>query len=379
MVAVVNVSRRFWPLSWFDRWRQVPAYGTPRKAVRLAAKRYAETLGEEVSVVSGRAPGQGRAMLYGGHALGWAGLGSAAYGLLNTANTDLVPLLLGPFGAGVVAQLIAGPLTRKGRRVLQPTAAEVLAADPRRPVLFLRSFRDDDAEIVVSVDNKGAVGTERLEEAIGPPFSPYGPLVAIGKPGEEVPHFGAARSYFGDADWKGAIARWMDQALLLLVVPGMTKGLGWEMERIAERRHGHKMLMLMPPPDGFLPWQGKVGLGWSLTTLGKLSMASSYQWQPKSNWSWQWDPKAGKLRSTLAIADEKEALRQQRWANVRDAFKAVPGFADLPEKAPEGLIAMHLDTNGEPVLITGPEVPREADYVRAIAFAIYGMKCHGKW
>ncbi len=379
MVAVVDVSRWFWPLSWFDRWRQVPAYGKSRKAVRLAAKRYAETLGQEVSVVSSRAPGQGRALLYGGHALGWAGFGSAAYGLFNAVSTDIVPLLLGPFGAGVVAQLIAGPLTRKGRRVLQPTAAEVQAADPRRPVLLLRSFRDDDAEIVVSVDDKGRVETDRLEEAIAPPFSPYGPLVAIGKPGEPMPHFGAARAYFGDADWKGAIARWMDQALVLLVVPGLTKGLGWEMERIAERRHGHKMLVLMPPPDGFLPWQGKVGLGWSLTTGGKFDMASTYQWQPKSKWNWQWDSKAGKMRSTLTIAEEKEALRQQRWANLREAFKAVPGFADLPEKAPEGLIAMHLGTNGEPVLITGPEVPREADYVRAIAFAIYGMKCHAKW
>lgn len=379
MVAVVDISRRIWPLSWLDRWRQVPLYGKSRREVRLAAKRYAETLGQEVSVVSAKAPSLGRWLLYGGHALGWIGFALAAWGLLSLAERDVVKLLLGPFGIGVIAQIVSGSMVRKGRRVLQPSAVEMLAADPRRPILLLRSFRDDDAEIIAGVDEKGTVATGRLEEAISPPFSPYGPLVAIGKPGEPLPRFGAARDYFGDADWKAAIARWMDEAVLLLVIPGLTKGLGWELERIAGRGHGRKVLVLMPPPSGFLPWQGKVGYGWSFGTGGDVRAASSWEWSPKSNWSFRWDSKVGRIRSSRQIADEQEALRQQRWANLREAFKAVPGFADLPEKAPERLIAVHLSTTGEPVLITGPQVPREADYVRAIAFAIYGMKVHGKW
>ena len=91
-------------------------------------------------------------------------------------------------GIGVIAQIVSGSMVRKGRRVLQPSAAEMLAADPRRPILLLRSFRDDDAEIIAGVDEKGTVATGRLEEAISPPFSPYGPLVAIGKPGEPRAH-----------------------------------------------------------------------------------------------------------------------------------------------------------------------------------------------
>ena len=379
MVAVIDISRRFWPLSYFDGWRQVPAYGKRRRAIVRATKQYAESVGEEVTVFSNRAPVKGRWYYYGGHALGWLGLALTVYGLLGAAKAEILHVLLGPFGVGVVAQLLAGPLTRHGRRLLQPTAAEVLEADKRRPVLLLRSFRDDDAEIISKVDENGAVETGRLEEAFAPPFSPYGPLVAIGRPGEALPQVGASRSYFGDADWKSVIDRWMDQALLLLVVPGTTRGLGWELERIAQRRHGHKLLLLMPPPNGFLPWQGKVGLGWSLTTSGKFDMASQYQWQPKSNSRWAWDSTSGKLRTKRAMADEKETMRQQRWLNVRDAWSTVPGLAALPEKAPDGLIAMHLDSTGEPVLIVGPEVPRSADYISAIAFAVYGMKVHGKW
>jgi hypothetical protein len=383
MVAVVDISRRIWPLSWFDRWRTVPAYGKTRRAIRLGARRYAETLGQEVSIISTKAPLQGRLLLYGGHALGWIAFTLMAYGLFTVTERDVAKVLLGPFGLGLVAHFIAAPMLSRGRRILQPTAAEVRTADLRRPVIFLRSFRDDDAEIIAHVDEDGKVATGRLEEALAPPFSPYGPLVAIGKPGEPLPRFGAARAYFGDADWKAAIARWMDEAVLLLVIPGLTKGLGWELERIAARGHGRKMLVVMPPPSGFLPWQGKVGYGWSFETGGNLGMSSSWEWQPKSNKTWNWNSDSDKGWNKGPTPQQQEidqeTLRQQRWANLRAAFVTVAGFADLPEKAPPGLIAMHLSTTGEPVLITGPEVPREADYVRAIAFAVYGMKVHGRW
>ena len=283
MVAFVDITRRFWPLSLLDGWRKVPAYGKRRRAIRLAVKRYAETLGQEVSVVSAKAPKQGRTLLYGGHALGWIGFGLTAYGLLSVTEPDMVRLLLGPFGVGLIAQLAGGYMTRKGRRILQPTAAEVLLADPRRPMLLLRSFRDDDAEIVAGVDEKGHVSTGRLEEAIGPPFSPYGPLVAIGKPGEPLPQFGAARGYFGDADWKGVIARWMDESVFLLVIPGLTKGLGWELERIAARGHGHKMLVMMPPPIRLLALAGQgrlrlePGDGRKPARIEQLGMAAQVQ------------------------------------------------------------------------------------------------------
>ena len=250
--------------------------------------------------------------------------------------------------------------------------------DKRRPVLLLRSFRDDDAEIVDAVNAKGDVELGGLEETIGPPFLTLS-VRSSPSASRARRRFGSGRrGTFGESDWKGAIGRWMDQAVLLLVVPGLTYGLGWEMEAIARRRHGHKMLVLMPPASGYWPWQGKGGGDWS-TDGARIGFDYSYSWQPKSNWSWEWDRAKGKLRSTREIADEKEAVRQQRWANLRAAFKEVPGFSELPEKAPAGLIALHLSGSGEAVLITGPEVPRGRDYLRAIAFAVYGMKCHGKW
>lgn len=381
MVVSVDVTGRLWPLSWFDARRLAPYYGKSRNVILAQVAEYARTLGEEVSTVSDRDPVRGRALLYGGHAVGWMGFGLWAYGLFGQVDTDLLHLMMGPFGAGVAAQLVAAPMVRHGHKLLAPSAAELLAADKRRPILLLRSFRDDDAEIVGRVNAQGNASTAGLEETIGPPFVHFGPFIAIGKPGEALPRLGAAREQFGDADWQGAIARWMDMSMMLLVVPGVTRGLGWELDTIVKRRHAHKMLVLMPPPSGFWPWQARSSWWVGQSASGGLDFEWKFGQTPKAGGGrhWHWDSKLWKFRDSRVAAAEAEAARQERWSHVREAFRAVPGFETLPDTAPVGLIGIHLSTAGEPVLITGPEVPLADDYIRAIAFAVYGMKVHGKW
>lgn len=95
---------------------------------------------------------------------------------------------------------------------------ELRRRDPRPPILFLRSFEDEGW----------------MEAQLRETLRPYGPFVAIGKPGELRPE-GAARTYFEGNAWRPAILKLMDEASLIVAVPGLTSGLDWEMNRLAER------------------------------------------------------------------------------------------------------------------------------------------------
>jgi hypothetical protein len=74
------------------------------------------------------------------------------------------------------------------------------------------------------------VGTS--EESICRYFGSLGPVIAIGKPGEALPSPGAARMYVGDDKWQEAILIELQRARAVVVQPGVTAGVRWELERI---------------------------------------------------------------------------------------------------------------------------------------------------
>ncbi len=129
---------------------------------------------------------------------------------------------------------------------------------------------------------------------------------------------------FGETDVDAEVERGMDQAVLVVLAPHAVDGASAELEAIARRGNAHKLLMLLPA-----------------------------------------------LRDTEA--------RRNRWQQLRAALAVIPGFATLPDAPPAGLIGLHLSSSGEPVLLTASASPHPRDYERAVAAAIYGMKCHGKW
>jgi hypothetical protein len=97
-----------------------------------------------------------------------------------------------------------------------------------------------------------------------------------------------------------------------------------------------------------------------------------------SNWNWTYSSSGGGWRRTAdAVAEEQESLGK-RWDILRAAFADIEAFRALPEDEPPGLIGMHLTSDGEPVLLTGPTLAWEGDYERAIRYALYGMFCHGR-
>jgi hypothetical protein len=281
------------------------------------------------SVVSARNPRAGRLLKLAGVALGGLALAVAIASAVMVIAAEpsarlrmpMLPALPAPI-AGALAILTLGTglvvggiaLYRRGQAMLQPSVDELRVADRRRPVLLLRSFGDEDLSIVAARTHGHAVRLARLEEAIADRLRLFGPLVAIGSPGEALPTLGAARSYHSDMEWRWAVGGLMREALLIVMVAGLTAGLRWEIEAIVGDGHLSKLLILMPPSD-----------------------------------------------------------RQRRWEVVLEELQDVAALGQLPRAVPDGLLCLHA-AGGEWSMLTG-DSDWEADYEAAIDLAVYGICC----
>jgi hypothetical protein len=79
----------------------------------------------------------------------------------------------------------------RARRYLQIDTDSLLAVDQRPPILFLRSFDDDEKQRFTRSDK--AFLDFSLETRLSNHFSRFGPFIAIGSPKEAVPQLGASR------------------------------------------------------------------------------------------------------------------------------------------------------------------------------------------
>jgi hypothetical protein len=133
-------------------------------------------------------------------------------------------------------------------RSIRRGASDVLA-DPRyRPVVFLRSFRDEDARVAAKNPFWSLIRRRvRLEEIVAGQMMRLGPFVAIGVPGEWAPKLGAMRAYFADADWQAAIRTWTDRSALSVVMAGESPSVLWELEHLIWSNRVSTLLMVLPP------------------------------------------------------------------------------------------------------------------------------------
>lgn len=137
-----------------------------------------------------------------------------------------------------ILERFISPLMDRAAARSQPSAALEQTRDARSPVLFLRSFWDDQSS--------DSAGSHRLEEVVAAQVRRLGPFVAVGKPGElQLP--GAARAYFKDTEWRDAVMAWMDRAQFIVMFVGLTDGLQWELQTLIEKRHEHKLVLILPP------------------------------------------------------------------------------------------------------------------------------------
>jgi hypothetical protein len=137
------------------------------------------------------------------------------------------------------------------RRTARVSLEQLMEVDRRPPVLFLRSFLDDQVKLsrprgaiwhrVLSIGAASAT----LDYVLLAEATPIGPVVAMGVPGSKPP-FGAARVYMDDIGWQAEIARLADSARAIVIVIDNTAGVLWELAHIRQAGHEEKTLFLLP-------------------------------------------------------------------------------------------------------------------------------------
>jgi hypothetical protein len=123
-------------------------------------------------------------------------------------------------------------------------ASETLSEDTRAPVLYLRSFKDDSKVAKRLCPAEFSVNCEEGE--IAEIVRTIGPLVAVGRPGEELSYCGAARLHFGEGSWQESISKLLPQAPFVIVRAGRTSGLSWAIEQCVKRVQPERLIVFIP-------------------------------------------------------------------------------------------------------------------------------------
>lgn len=151
----------------------------------------------------------------------------------------------------VMAGLLAIPnwmLFRWIARRIRRRASDVISDPKYRPIVVLRSFKDEKAPLKPTSFFRSLFSRYRLEEVVVSRISYLGPPVAIGMPGERLPPLGALRDYYRDDEWQSAVLNWLARADLIVVIVGKSPGALWELNHIA-RNHLVLRTVLLFPPD----------------------------------------------------------------------------------------------------------------------------------
>jgi hypothetical protein len=146
---------------------------------------------------------------------------------------------------------ISSRLYRRARRHALLPANELRKKEHRPLILFLRSFVDDKLKIRARPAN-GRSWVERFvkitfEEVLVDHLWHYGPVVAIGKPGESLPPLGASREYLPDQTWQQQVEPLIGESAFIVVELGRTEGLAWEISKIMELDLFSRLIIVLPP------------------------------------------------------------------------------------------------------------------------------------
>lgn len=180
---------------------------------------------------------------------------------------DIYPIstLVIETGCGLLGLSLLAAGSRQFSRARQEMALDadrVLATDPRRAILYLRSFKQDIER--APDDLEAPTGTFRREDRTYLPgfwinrrhttfeewlcksLGKIGPVVAIGKPGERLPPLGAARKYVPDLQWQPEVLRLFEVTRFTCLVLGSSPGLDWELQALRAKGPPHKLMLVLP-------------------------------------------------------------------------------------------------------------------------------------
>jgi hypothetical protein len=142
------------------------------------------------------------------------------------------------------------------KRAHAPSATEILNADPRPPVLYLRPFTLEERYFVVLPEKEVSKYTSFLGTKIDVTLEQYfgeairqviGPFVALGNPLDYAPPEGAARAYERDENWKERFLDLARKAACIIVQVGESRNLQWEFEALKLDGLQEKVFIFTPP------------------------------------------------------------------------------------------------------------------------------------
>jgi len=169
-----------------------------------------------------------------------AALGGA--GQPDGENLDLVavPLIF-------VAMVIGALLITRGRQWRILPAVESLRRDRRPPVLFLRSFDDDDlVDPTPRMIPLGAFFARTYEESLVGALNSVGPVVSIGRPTETLARLGSGRLFVPDHAWRTAVDHLRQCSAAVVVMVGRSDGVWWEITSCLDRVPRAALLFFFP-------------------------------------------------------------------------------------------------------------------------------------
>jgi hypothetical protein len=156
-----------------------------------------------------------------------------------------------PNGLGFVLVPITLALVARGRRMRVRGAERVLAEDPRPPIVYLRSFGADSAEIKTRMSSRVRITpwesvSKTYEQRLAHALHKIGPFVAVGNPTEGLPLLGAARAYAADEDWQETVDELTDRAGIMILHAGEGEGFGWEVHHVLEYDTPERVIVSLP-------------------------------------------------------------------------------------------------------------------------------------
>ena len=155
---------------------------------------------------------------------------------------------------GALAILIGHALFHAGKRL---SAREMwrpgVASASDRPILFLRGFDDDQCTFKRRPWDLPARWLDlwsfrqNLDEALVDELAQFGPVIALGRPGDKRTPFGAQRHYSDHADWQQTLATAARSAQAIVLVASDSPGVKWEYDLLKNEAMLDKVLLVFRP------------------------------------------------------------------------------------------------------------------------------------
>ncbi len=175
----------------------------------------------------------------------------------NQFNIILFCLMLTYSGAGILLLFLRQSARDKAAVNLFSSIKNSNKPEPF--VLYLRPFDSTgqlDAPLVTSSLAVQGLDTRELEELFFQALSPIGPMVALGKPGENI---GAGRVHAVEDDWQKQFTALAVKAKVVVILPSSHAGTLWEVEWLKNSDLLYKCVFVMPSEGLGSQYWGKYG------------------------------------------------------------------------------------------------------------------------